>query len=132
MPDLLFQADRLKKMNVSPRQPGRMRTGKLIKGHLADRMPAKLAAASLTHVNFTVGQPRQQRQTGVKRFALGQNDWLRIGRQRIRVYRGDKNGRRNAARRRYFTERAGAKCRPQPGLQQLLLNALARQSGKFG
>ena len=60
MPDLLFQANRLEKMDMGPDQPGRMRPGKLVEGHLAHGMPAKLATAGLADVDLTVGQPRQQ------------------------------------------------------------------------
>ena len=132
MPDLLFQANRFEKMDVGPHQPGGMRPGKLVESNLANRMPAKLAAAGLTDVDFTVGQPRQQRQTSVKGLTLGQYDWLRVCRQWIRINGGDKYGRRHAARRGYFAERTGAKCRPHPRLQQLALYGLARQPGKIG
>ena len=86
VPDLLIQAHRLQKVNMRSRQPRRVRPAELIKTNLAERMTAQLAAAGLADVHFPVGQAREHGKTGVEGGTFGQNNRLRLRRQRIGVH----------------------------------------------
>ena len=108
VPDLFIQAHRLQKVNMGSRQPRRVRPGELIKTDLAGRMAAQLAAAGLADVHFPVGQTREHGKTGIEGGTLGQNNRLRLRRQRIGIHGVDKNSGGHAARARRFTEWPGA------------------------
>ena len=127
MPDLLIQAHRLQKVNMRSRQPRRVRPGELVKTDLASWMTAELTAAGLADVDFPVGQTRQHGKAGVESGPFGQNNRLRLRRQRIGIHGVNKDSGRHAARARRFTERPGAQRRPQARRQQLLLHGVARQ-----
>ncbi|STW71708.1 Uncharacterised protein [Klebsiella pneumoniae] len=130
VPDLLIQAHRLQKVNMRSRQPRRVRPTELIETDLAERMTAQLAAAGLADVHFPVGQAREHGKTGVEGGTFGQNNRLRLRRQRIGVHGVNKDSGGRAPRERRFAERSGTQRRPLARRQQLLLYGVARQFGQ--
>ena len=93
-------------------------------------MTAQLAAAGLADVHFPVGQAREHGKTGVEGGTFGQNNRLRLRRQRIGVHGVNKDSGGRAPRERRFAERPGTQRRPLARRQQLLLYGVARQFGQ--
>ncbi len=93
-------------------------------------MTAQLAAAGLADVHFPVGQAREHGKTGVEGGTFGQNNRLRLRRQRIGVHGVNKDSGGRAPRERRFAERSGTQRRPLARRQQLLLYGVARQFGQ--
>ena len=111
-------------------QPGRMRPGELVKGHLPCGVATELAAAGLADMHFAIRQAGEHGESRIEGLAVGQNNRLRICRQRVGINSGHENRRRYAPRHRRFTKRTSAECRPLAGSQQLLLHSFPRQSSQ--
>lgn len=132
MPDLFGQADGLQEMDVRPWQPSRVRPGEGIERHFPLRVPAQLAATRLADMHFALRQAREDRQPGIKRLTLRQDNRLRVGAERVGVHGGDENGGRHGIGHRGFAERTGTQRRPQARFKQLRLHSLAGECGQIG
>ncbi len=130
-PHRLAFVHRIEKVNMGTHQSGRVRARELLVNH-ARRLDARRRPTGASdHEDLAVGERGQYLHALPERVRFGGQHQRRIGGQRTGVHGGDKDRVRCRGRRGHLAERAGAQCRPESGIDQVVAHLLATKRGEL-